>query len=51
MNSTQASKEAPKTKKHSQQGEFAAAREAAQARTADLMKSLEKTNLSFLKKE
>lgn len=33
-----------------QLGEFSTAREAAQAKSADLMKSLSKADLSFLKK-
>ena len=51
MNRTQTIDKVPKVKKQSQQGEFATAREAAQAKTADLMKTLENTDLSFLKKE
>lgn len=38
-------------KAHPKQGEFATAQEAAQAKTDDLMKSLEKTDLSFFEKK
>jgi hypothetical protein len=51
MKTITAKRKQPGNKADQPLGEFATAGEAAKAKTADLMRSLEKTDLSFLQKK